>query len=340
MRRSFLVFLSASALLVALFFLWGKWRPTQAYGFSTGAARTPGIGSSPVNPLRPLEQQINPATYTREELMAEVRKRDAADQKWEWKIPIRFYGKAVDESERPIADADVHFQWTNLSARGTTDANVKSDGNGRFSLDNVEGKRLVVRVSKPGYYSSDIRNRLSYEYANPFEEIFHQPNPDQPAIFHLRKQGPAADLFKKSAEIILPGDGTGAGVNLETGRVDANGELQVYAWKPWPPRPMSPPYDWKVVLTLPRGGFIDAIGEFPFEAPETGYEQSYTIDMLADSGTGWKVSAERILYFTFGEPKKFGRLNVRTDGNSRYVFVDYLINPTGGRSLEDAAVAK
>jgi hypothetical protein len=312
----------------------------RANRYSAPVAATANAGSSAVAERHLKQPQIDAASSSQEQMAAEVKKRDLADQKWEWRVPIRFYGEAVDEDQQPVANADVHFQWTNLSAKGTTDANVKTDGQGKFSLENVEGKRLLVRVSKPGYYSSDLRNRLSYEYANPFEEGFHQPNIDKPVLFHLRKQGSPGDLIKKSAEIVLPGDGSAARIRLETGKVEANGELKVEAWKPWPPRPMSPAYDWKVALTIPTGGFIDAIEEFPFEAPQVGYEQTYIVDMPANAEASWKVSAERTLYFAFGEPKKYGRISLRTDGNSRYVFIDYVINRSGGRNLEDALPPK
>jgi hypothetical protein len=51
-------------------------------------------------------------------------------------------------------------------------------------------------------------------------------------------------------------------------------------------------------------------------------------------GSQWQVSAERSMYFSLGEPKKYGRLSLRTDGNSRYIFLDYIVNPTGSRNLE------
>jgi hypothetical protein len=53
-------------------------------------------------------------------------------------------------------------------------------------------------------------------------------------------------------------------------------------------------------------------------------------------GRLWKVSAERSLYFVFGEPKKYGHMSLRTDGGSRYIFLNYVINQSGRRDLEPA----
>jgi hypothetical protein len=270
----------------------------------------------------------------KEQLRIEVRRRDGQDSKWEWKIPIKFYGKAIDENGQPVPGADVRFQWTNLSAQGTEERRDQTDSQGLFSLDEVSGKRLVVRVTKSGYYASDSRNQFSFEYANPFEEIFYQPNANTPILFYLRRQNSNANVISKSAEIVLPGDGTAAKLDLERGKISPTGELVIQTWKPWPPRPLSPPYEWKVTFVLPGGGFVETREDFAFEAPESGYEETYVIDMNPAMPSEWKVSAERTLYFTFGEPKRYGRMALRTDGNSRYVFLDYVMNQSGSRNLE------
>jgi hypothetical protein len=298
------------------------------------ARESPGTGAA--TPSRSDNSQIDVASLSQEEVAAEVKRRDAKDKKWEWKSPIRFYGRAIDEAEMPVPKANVHFQWTDLSAKGYTEAQATTDEQGRFALGGVQGKRLLVRVTKAGYYSSSSRNRLSFEFANPFEEIYHQPDADRPALFYLRKEGSIANLTVRSTEVLLPGYGSSTKINLESGKVAQHGQLQVQAWKPWPPRPMSPSYDWKVTFTLQGGGFLEAVDEFAFEAPESGYSDPYVIDMLAILGSGWKVSVEKTLYFAYGEPKKYGRLTFRTDGNSRYVFLNYVINSSGSRNLEGA----
>jgi Carboxypeptidase regulatory-like domain len=279
--------------------------------------------------------QIDTASLNPEQVRAEVRRRDSQDSKWEWKVPIRFYGKTIDESGRPVAEADVHFQWTDLSSKGTGDSRTTTDGQGLFSLDNVNGKRLVVRVNKSGYYSSDSRNRFSFEYANPFEEIFYRPKAEAPILFYLRRRNPADNVIHKSVELVLPGDGSATKLDLQSGMPNVAGALQLQAWKPWPPRPMTPPYDWKVMISMSNGGFVETREDFAFEAPEIGYEETYVIDMSAALGNLWKVAAERSLYFTFGEPKRYGHLTLRTDGNSRFVFLNYVINHSGSRNLEN-----
>ena len=261
------------------------------------------------------------------------------DKQADWKVPIRFYGRVVDQDMRPVVRANVAFEWTDVSPHGTSKQNTMSDENGLFSLTGVRGKNLGVRISKEGYLAAkDVRSR-DFEFADPAESTYYEPNPDHPVVFQLRKKGQGAELLKKSVEVVLPGDGSSKPIELTTGKAQPTGQLQIQSWKPWPPRPMSPHYDWKVTLTIPDGGFVEAHEEFAFEAPETVYDPAFEINMPASLGDAWKVSAEKMLYFTYGNPKKYGRLNLRTDGNSRYVFIDYVLNPSGSRNLEEATAA-
>jgi Carboxypeptidase regulatory-like domain len=323
-------------LVVAFVSVWLKWcHPSQTI---VGSGRPKGVAvftpSTTVFDQRPSPGQylqIDVSTMSEKEVSAEVSRRDHEDSKWEWKVPIRFFGRVVDENLSPVAGAQIHFQWTDLSSRGTSESASTSNESGSFSLSNVQGKRLLVRVNKDGYYSSGEQNRLSFEFANPYEEIYHYATPDRPVIFHLRNKGPDQTLVKKSLEIVLPANSS-KGVDFGSSG-SSFGHLEVEAWKPWPPKPISPHYDWKIVLKIPDGGFVETREEFTFEAPETGYSTSFEVDMPA-TAADWSVSTEKTLYFVCGEPKRYGRLNFRTSGNSRYIFMEYVLNPSGSRNLE------
>ena len=331
-RRTVIALAAALAILIIV---WG-FRPKLSTRSSMPRHTGPNsaVLASPSTDTKPPNSQIDPASLNREELRREVRRRDAQDSKWEWEIPIKFYGKVVDDTGQPVPAADVHFQWTTLSTRGTGEVDTQTDSQGRFALEGVHGKRLLVRLSKPGYDPSDSRNKLNFEYAIPFDEMYHEPHADAPVLFYLRKRKPSPDVISKSTKVMLQGDPAVLRFSLETSKPSSMGELLIEASKPWPPRPMSPPYDWHVAFHIENGGFIDSPNQFAFDAPETGYAPDYTIDMPATLDSEWKVHVERTLYFTFGEPKRYGRLNLRTNGNSRYIFLDYVINRSGSRNLE------
>src|SRR5438046_7675983 len=84
--------------------------------------------------------QISLKLFTREQAATEVTRRDRADGKWEWKIPIKFYGLAVNENEQPVSGVEVHFQWTDLSTRGTGEDDTQTDSEGRFVLEEAHGE--------------------------------------------------------------------------------------------------------------------------------------------------------------------------------------------------------
>src|ERR1700760_2583116 len=68
------------------------------------------------------------------------------DPDWEYKLPISFYGKVVDDSNQPISGVNVAFSWMDLSKEGTTQQNTVSDASGNFSLVGKTGKSLTVQV--------------------------------------------------------------------------------------------------------------------------------------------------------------------------------------------------
>ncbi len=116
------------------------------------------------------------------------------DPNFDWKQPITFYGKVIDQNEQSVANADVHFVWTDLSQNGTSEVDSKSDVRGDFSLTDKTGKRLSVTVSKDGYYTPKTEASSSFEYANPSGGLFVR-NMANPVFFHLYKKGRPEDLI-------------------------------------------------------------------------------------------------------------------------------------------------
>jgi hypothetical protein len=276
--------------------------------------------------------QIEIRSLSRQQIQEEVTRRNAEDRKWEWKIPIRFYGKVVDENSQPVPDAQISFQWNDLSSGGTSQTMANSNAQGLFALTNAQGKGLTVRVSKDGYYASS-QDPINYEFANPYEEIFYTPNPAVPVIFHLRRKAGTNQIITKSISPSIPfGERGSTRVDLLSGRESLAGQLVVEVSKP-PSAHRRFPYDWRIALSIQNGGLIENEDEFPFEAPETGYKSTIEYSLRAESGMKG-VSFEKKFYFVMGEPKSYGRLEIRTDGISQHVFIDYALNPSGSRNLE------
>jgi len=115
------------------------------------------------------------------------------DSKFEWKMPINFYGKVIDQTGQPVQGAKIRFQWTDMSSAGTTEKFVETDAQGIFSLQNEKGKNLGVYVSKDGYNAIG-HGRGNFEYAAFFEPNYIEPDSSSPVVFHLVKKMTAEPL--------------------------------------------------------------------------------------------------------------------------------------------------
>ena len=90
-------------------------------------------------------------------------------------------------------------------------------------------------------------------------------------------------------------------------------------------------------MSIPSGGFIEQNEEFPFEAPESGYKPMVEFDFRVGE-TNWSQSLHKSYYIVFGQPPRYGRIDVQT-GIYRGVSLSYAINADGTRNLEPRETA-
>src|SRR5436190_22743785 len=62
------------------------------------------------------------------------------DPEYEWKTPINFFGRVVDENEQPVREATVVGQWSDLSPNGATVETRLTDNQGLFSIIGKTGR--------------------------------------------------------------------------------------------------------------------------------------------------------------------------------------------------------
>lgn len=260
-----------------------------------------------------------------------------ADHQYEWKQPINFYGRVVDESNEPLANASVHFEWNDISVKGTSDADTVSDGNGFFSLTDRRGKRLYVDVGKEGYYSSGNSRGAAFEYANPADGLF-TPDQNNPVVFHLRKKGAGVDLIisqngmSTQLRISPPTNGSAVFLDFYNQKIGDVGQLKIEGWKE-PKDFTTGENNWGLRLTVPDGGLTGNSDEFSFEAPDTGYE-SVLEWHFTNGQPDWCGFLKTNFYVQFGNPPRYGKITVETLAFSKAVFLDFAINPDGSRNLE------
>jgi hypothetical protein len=256
-----------------------------------------------------------------------------ADPQYDWKQPINFYGKVVDESNRPVAAAIVNFGWNDLSEHGRSTNQTLSDAAGSFSLLNRTGKRLFVNVGKAGYYTSR-QNPLAFEYANPADGLF-APDADNPVVFRLRKQGQTEPLVGVTKDYRIPRDGTPVEVDLSSGEktTPGQGDLKIECWTSERKPESGNRYDWRCVLSVPGGGLTESTNEFDFTAPGEGYRAMDEI-IMQTSGDRWSSDVARTYFMKLGNGK-YARLTFRMiAGGDHFCIIESALNPSGSRNLE------
>lgn len=85
-------------------------------------------------------------------------------------------------------------------------------------------------------------------------------------------------------------------------------------------------------LSVPDGGLIEHHDEFPFEAPEGGYQLAIELRFNRES-TNWVSGFKQDFHIMFGQPRKYGRIHVETDTFTG-AHVEYAINREGSRNPE------
>jgi len=272
--------------------------------------------------------QVQPAS---EDRGVWQRKMDNEDPYWDFKLPISFYGKVMDDQGQPIAGASVEFVWTDLSSEGTGKKTTESDSNGLFSLTGATGKGLSVYVSKAGYqrYRSKSINKASFDYsplASP--GTYHKPDPMSPVLFVMHKNRPKEALLQinrrfpsstnQPTVFYLDGNDTSAvRIDLLENRSETNGQEGA----------------WMLRVSVPSGGIQISTNEFPFEAPETGYEPSILLDRKTAKPETWAYPYQGGEFFV-RTSSGYGRMRLQMLEGSPHLSINSFYNPNNSRNLE------
>jgi hypothetical protein len=254
-------------------------------------------------------------------------------------VPIDFYGEVIDESNNPVQGADIKFTWNKLGASNvieTGEASTRSDAGGLFSVEGKKSNGLNVEVKKSGYYTVG-RGPFNFQYSQAHGGDIHHPDQRTPVIFHLRKKGVGVRLvtsnhgIRNDLSISAPTDGMPVHVDL-LNRTKGQGSLEISQIKP-DPKMWKQASQWSFQMSIPDGGFVEYQNEqFPYEAPETGYQT--TVQFSFQKGqTNWTDGIAKDFYIRFSNPPLYGRLHVET-AIDRGVSLTYAINPDGSRNLE------
>ena len=268
----------------------GRATPASNLNPSTTYARLPAADPNDYNPTLPQWK--------------EWRQRNAADPKWEWKVPIAFFGQVLDQNDVPVTQAKITLSITDLSARGASVRELTTDAQGKFSLDDAKGKHLLVRSIEKEGFKYGTQKQDGFEYAAFFDADYYTPDSKPPTIFRLYKEAVAEPLIVVSDKYRIPADGTFA-IDLKTGREGGN-DLSIEIVDNSDPTGKK----WAVKVKAPSGLQV-AEDQFASVAPESGYESEIAIDQDTKQPSG----------FQSGSLYKGGRFYVKT--TSGYALVDF-----------------
>jgi len=249
----------------------------------------------------------------------------------EWRTPIQFYGKVVDQNGSPLSDATVELSCNDFSFSGTSNYRRTSDSNGMFSISRIRGKLLVVNVAKNGFYTSRADNNAFY-YAG--QNVNFTPNRAKPEVFHLRHIGVGDPLIHIGRPFTIDTDGLPLELSLISGAAVApgQGDLRVECWTKHSTGTWK--FEWSCRITVVHGGLQRYTDEFPFQAPVEGYAPFDEINMPVSLGEGWSSGAKRN-YFLHLANGNYGRMNFEIIPSGDHFFsLDSYVNPSGSRNLE------
>lgn len=267
---------------------------------------------------------------------ADRRSRREADPLYEWKTPIAFYGKVLDQDGNPVAGATADVIWTDISANGSSQMEVISDGAGLFSITDIRGKHMTVQVTKEGYQRQLTGAQSAFEYAGFWELTYHEPDAKNPVIFRLRKKIEAEPMIQRGPTFLgASNDGAPTSFDLSTGRKAAGGSGDIALRITKGPK-ADKRFDWTATVEGTGGAeLIESADEFMATAPADGYKPQWTFSQKA-TDEQYQSEVQTKFYVKTGDGK-YARVEMRIIpeyNETAAVDLTVYLNPSGSRNLE------
>jgi hypothetical protein len=310
--------------------------PTAVHGLATAPATqaTP-LSSQP----RHLFKSTNYPPQTAEEKAQwdwwrTMRK---ADPSFEWKMPIEFYGKVIDQFGAGVEAATVDLGWTTvIGPSPDPKKTILSGPDGRFSIAGIQGRCLSVSVRKEGYVDIGTNSIKSFEYAEFFDNHFYIPDPNGPVVFKLQKLMGAEPIYKFLPYGTITVGGAPLVLDVETGKISKQGDLACSVTI-GPGRGDFDAADFTVMLEgLNGAGFRQSDEEFLFNAPESGYQNTLVLALKADDPNYRASQTLRFYVKTCSGKYAAAEVEVTLYGKLKSAGFSAIIyyNPSGSRNLE------
>lgn len=334
-NRSILIII-AGFLLLAIVWWWS--RPTPSPTASSATAPSQTTPSSPVQPANapltyepPMKGEYQGRSDPRWKWWQRMEK---LDPKFEWKMPIKFYGKAVDQTGQPVPGVRIRYGWNSLN--GSNERFDESDAQGTFSIEGIQGKLLSVRLEKEGYHALD-NGFGAFEYAAFFEPHYHEPDPNKPVIFRLLKKNPADPMIQHGPTLLgARNDGTPTNIDLTIGRKTTVGSGNIVVHITKGQKTSDNRFDWTATVEGVGGTtLLESKDEFMVMAPAGGYQPQWTFNQKVNDKS-YQTQAQVKFYVKTGDGK-YARVEMRIIpeyNEAAAADLTVYLNPSGSRNLE------
>lgn len=228
------------------------------------------------------------------------------DPSYQWRTPIEFFGKVIDEQGRPVEGATIELSWSGTVEKNGGDGVGKrtmlSDTNGWFHIHGIAGKGMTVYVKKAGYYTQGYPQG-SYEYAGFWEPNFIEPDRNNPVVFHLVKR-PVAEPTYRVRQRSLPKPPTWeTRIDLlaEPAETNTGGDL-LFQISRSPNVGYEKPFDWQLKIEGQSGAeIVITEEEFMLHAPGQGYQNVIVKDYKDTKGGG----SETVKFYVRNKTRSF-----------------------------------
>lgn len=262
----------------------------------------------------------------------------------EWRnVPISYYGKVVDEDENPIGGVKVRYSVQSfyplpvLPGAKSDFFDVVSDANGLFEITDHKGSSLGIdSLTKEGYKYSAKAGRGALYSGN--GDADYRPDPANPEIFTMVHLGVAGPLVNYDAHFTVPCDGTPVRMDMMTGKMATDGDLQITLKRePYNIVFGGPRFFWSLKIEMIGGGLVELVGTGTYRAPQQGYEPDFEFEQSADAPK-WGGGLIKAFYIKTRDDH-YGRINIDLDVHYQpppaKAGLEVYMNPTpGSRNLE------
>lgn len=210
-------------------------------------------------------------------------------------VAIEFWGRSVDENDHPVAEVVVkystaeagHLDWKSHESKGQTisdkdgSLHIKAGRGWVFSIDAVE---------KTGY--KYIKGISEYIYTGNNELFIPDKNMPQKLVLVEEKNVQALSHYYKN--LPLSWDGKLVHVNLTTGNLDPDGDMQITVSRELIEKPRL--YTWSCRIEIKNGGIQLKKDFAPNIAPVDGYrdsiEKSVESKLFGDMPVFWVKTSQ------------------------------------------------